>query len=112
MRINPNQICSIRVHEQLAHRFFVFYEEKKFLGLTTRKEGFYYTALFENNYYTNEVIEELYPNCFIGGMSVFYRPHIEVHMSNKQIHTKYFESIDEMHEFLNRDEYYHVKRFN
>lgn len=97
--INVNQICFMKgylIHKSTSYE----YRESKVIKTLFKKnkytkEGFYY-------YDTYISMDEIESNneFFIKNRDVFRRPYIIVIMSNKEKHTKFFRTNEEMFEFV------------
>lgn len=104
MLINTEQICTIRVHKKKVHKGYEYRKQKKFLGLITQREGFYYTDALSPYFVTDDfILEREKNNVFVEGEQVFHKPHVEMKMSNGNTYTKYFETQKQLDDFLNSE---------
>lgn len=104
LNINTEQICTIRVYKKALHNYYEYREQKSFFGFVTQKEGFYYVyALTPYLVSVDYILEHENNNVFVEGKEVFFKPHVEIKMSNGSIYTKYFETRQELDDFLNSE---------
>jgi len=96
-QINPNEISSIRTVLDSEVVGYEYREEKRFLGIRTRKAGFYYWITL-NDYLVTK--EELRSKGFIVFYnSVYYKPSLEITMKNGNTHCKSFYTEKELINF-------------
>lgn len=102
-KINTSQICSVTVFINSRCLHYTYKESRKFLFFTLTKEGYYY--LFDlggPTYVTVESIEKS-GELICRDKKVFYKPHLEMKMSDGSVYEKFFETEDELRSFLNTD---------
>jgi hypothetical protein len=105
-KLQISQICSIEPFVNYVNNRYTWKKEKKIslFGVTlcvTQREGFYYDTVFSEEPRTEEHIlsNKIYE---IRDNRVFYKPHLEFRMSNGNIYTKYFNTVEEMIELLSQ----------
>jgi len=102
-QLNASQICYIKSFVNCECKHYVYKEEIKVLGIVFRKKGFYFTMVLRGDpYRTVEQIESegVY---IIEGKVVYYKPHLEIRMSNQQTVNYFFDTEYELEEFMSRD---------
>lgn|SRR5574343_860872 len=103
-KLNVNQICSIEVYTNTICNHYVYKETKSILfGLIKlRDEGFYETGFYEagDKYVTVDQIESV-GRFVCRDKTVYYKPHVKIKMSNKNSHTMFFDTEDDLRAFLN-----------
>lgn len=111
-KLNVGQICSVTSYMNLYCKYYTYKEEKKLLFFTIRKEGFYWRmALHGHEYMTVEQIEK--SGQFVcRDKKVFYKPHLEIQMSSGNVYEKYFETVQELKDFMESDIMKEVKWIN
>lgn len=105
-KINPAQICLMRIYKKKEHNYIRWREAFKLFGITFSSEGFYYEFV-SSEYMTEEEI--ISRGCYIEDKKVYYEPHIDIIMANDRTHTVNFNSISELEDFLNSEELASVK---
>ena len=89
-RLNVNQIVSIKTHISEICFYYEYKKKRKYFSFLFPKEGFYDKCTMGSPIYkTNEQIEGS-KKLFIVNNNVFYKPHIEIKMSNGCIYNKFF----------------------
>jgi hypothetical protein len=106
-KINVDQICVMRVHRKTPHRYIEWRSAFKIFGITLSQEGFYY--VFVGSEYRS--IEDINSDCRlrIEDKTVYYKPHVELEMSNDRTTTVWFENEAELDAFINSEEMKQVK---
>lgn len=100
-KINTAQICSIRSYIKLSCDHYTYTKARTFLFFWKRSEGFYFYTFSKGPVFiTKEQIEKENNNLYCEGNTVYYKPHIEFRMSNQSLHTKFFESEEELIKFV------------
>lgn len=105
MLINKDQICTVKVYEKLPYDWYEWKEGRK--GLFPRREGFYFTRTLGTPIFTP--IEDIGNNFIIEGKKVYYRPHVNIQMSNGNTHSKFYNTIEQLHTFMASEDMSHVK---
>lgn len=111
-KLNAGQICSVKSYTNSYCRYYVYKESKKFLFFTIRKEGFYYTMTLHGHEYTTVEEIEKSGQFVCRDKKVFYKPHLEIKMSNGEVYEKYFETEQELKDFMESDIMKEVKWIN
>ncbi len=102
-KLNVGQICSVKSYINSYCNYYQFKKAKKIFFFWLRKEGYYYTmTLGEHIFMTIEEIEAN-GNFICKDERVYYKPHLEIKMSNQNTHEKYFETEKELQEFMETD---------
>lgn len=109
LNINTEQICTISIFRKFFHKWFVYRKKKKFLGIVTQREGFYYNLALTPYLIPNDLIIKLHPEALIEGDNVYYKPHVEIRMSNNIMYEKFFETEQLLDEFLQSDYIKNIK---
>ena len=100
MKINGAQIVSVSCFDMYESEKFEYRKEVKIFGLTIKKAGFYTYVFFEGNRRISEAEIVKDKKYRVIGNKVYFYPHCEIRMSNQQMKTKYFESVEEMNVFM------------
>ena len=97
--INVNQICSLRcipLRKSNSYKYIESKTRKSLFGkVWSTAEGFDYYDTF----YSIKELENS-PELIVKGTAVFYRPYIEIKMSNQQAHNKKFDTNEDMFKFI------------
>lgn len=99
IRINVSQIAYVKIFRKVIDRSWQFIPEKKF-WFHTRKAGFRLSPNFDSGIWTPEQIENQNNLRFVEGENVYYKPHIELHMSDGSQQNKWFKTVEELEKFL------------
>ena len=103
--INRDQICTVRTFSKTqCHWYFYQKEIKGFWH--KQKEGFY--CMWDHNLYTAaEVIKCKHDGIpvFIEDNLVYYKPHLEIRMSNQSMHRKIFETVEDMMKYVDDEKF-------
>jgi len=99
--INIQQICSVKTYLNLLNNRFEYRKGVKFLFLALRKEGFYDTHDLPTRFITVDEIQED-DRLICKDKEVYFKLHLEIKMSNGNIHSKYFENQKELDKFKGR----------
>jgi hypothetical protein len=103
-KLNVNQITSVRSYLKLADHLYVYKKKRKFL-FWTREEGFCNSwsayALFPDMFYKEDIEKSGKRICV--GDTVYFKPHVDIRMSDGCVVTKYFESEEKLTEFAKSD---------
>jgi hypothetical protein len=105
--LNVSQICSIRTFRKAPYIYLAYEPEKRYLFFWKRPAGFYGVwPTHEAKCYTEEMVNngEYNKNLYVDGGVVYYKPHVEITMSNDRKHTWYFQTEEELDTFLKRGE--------
>lgn len=100
--INIDQICEISTHPKRRNRNYRYRPQgKNWWGkvLMERLEDTFYGG---ESYEIDEFLKKN-KNFIFEDNVVYYKPHIKMYLTNRNIETKYFETVDEMDEFLNAE---------
>lgn len=92
--IVPANICSIKIYNKLQNPYIIWFPENRFLGFITQGAGFY------DSVFGDSIDFKDYPNSYVEGNDVFYKPHLTIRTSDDVKHYKFFESVELLEEFL------------
>jgi len=110
--LNVDQICSVKSYINIVDRSYIFKKGIKFLGITIRKEGFYYRyGLVEYQYISNEDIETDGTR-ICTDTEVIYAPHLDIKMSNGTTYSKYFKNKEMLFAFMDSDQMKNINWIN
>jgi len=98
IKININQICKIKIFEKL--RCNAYYYQKKGKYFFNKKDGFYKDMCLGNDYRTTKESIEADGTLFVEGEQVFYKPHIEIYLSNQHMVIEWFNTTEELGRFV------------
>jgi len=105
--INVDQICEIRIYrksEKLDFTYHPGYVKKCLFGKKEVKSYFTRDFMFDSKKLSAEYIIENYNHCYIEDNKVYYYPHVELHLSNKYVRTKWFKTAEELDKFIDTNE--------
>ena len=101
--LNVGQICSVKSIINSYCNYYQYKKAKRIFFFWLQKEGYYNTMpLEEHQYMTAEEIEKD-GRYICKDERVYYKPHLEIKMSNKNVYEKYFETEKELQEFMGTD---------
>jgi len=107
-RLNVEQICSTKTYLKTKHLRLRYREAStQFFGLIKKKAGFYSTSSYDDRCYTLEEFEGS-TKYYVEDNVIYYKPHLEISMSNGKYFEKYFETQDDLKEFVDEN-YNHLK---
>lgn len=87
---------------------YVYKKERKFFFFIISKGGFYYDPIWGAAKLTTKEEIESEGELYCEGNKVYYKPYIEIVMSNKREHSKIFQTEAEMLAYTNRPEFYRI----
>lgn len=110
-QLNKDQICSVTICYNDLNSRYKYYEEKRGL-FRKRKAGFYYTyTLHDPIHFSNEDIEKD-TNLVIKDKEVYYKPNILIRMSDGHSYQLYFETVEELKTYMNKEPMKSIKWVN
>lgn len=93
MKIRVENITEVHEYPHLRNILKEWVPELKVFGILLREEGIKDTMFGRR--------EELGDNCFLNEeKQVMYKPHVDIHLNNKRCRTKFFETEQEMKDFV------------
>lgn len=101
-KLNANQICSVQSFLRATSNMFTYKKAKTILFFWEQKEGYYFShSIYGDNDNPLEIKEIEKDGQYIckDGL-VYYKPHLEIKMSNGSTHEKYFNSEKELLDFM------------
>ena len=111
-QLNAEQICYIKSYIKEEYFRIEFLKEKKFFGITLRKQGFYHSfSLGGREVIAKEEIEKD-NRLYYEGENVYYKPHVEIGMSSGQVYTKFFNDKEKLLRFKEGYEMYKIRWIN
>ena len=108
-KLNIQQICSVRSYLKAENDNYEYRKAKRFLFWKS-EEGFY-QYFFGDKVITKSEIESK-GHLYVEGEKVFYKPHIEIRMSNQTFHCKYFDTKEQLFDFMEQAEMKNVNWIN
>jgi hypothetical protein len=116
-KINIEQICSItrRDKDQCYHYVYIEpYTIKSFFRESYHNGGFSSEYYIRNSQSIAETEREIAENdeIYIEDKTVYYKPRLIFTMSSEQRIVKYFESVQELEQFLKEEVLFHIKTIN
>ena len=96
VRYNQNDVIAVEWYDTEPDVHYSWKERKTFLGMTTRRAGFYYWAMPEN--YTWRIGELPDTHFFKDGI-VYQKPSVIVYLRDHHTDTTYFETVQEAEAF-------------
>lgn len=101
IKLNVKHISKISVIEKLQDTNYEWLTEGRFLGFLTRTEGMYYTSWGSSDLTNTEHLRHRY----VEDKQVFYKPHIEIITTDGKTTTFWFDTMREIVDFLNKEEF-------
>lgn len=117
-KINIEQICSITRMDKRQNYNYKFIKPHTFYSWFKKH---YNTGGFIEEYVlsrSDNTIKETEqkiandPNIYIEGDKVYFKPSLSFRVSSQQHFTKYFESVQELEQFLKEEVLFHIKTIN
>lgn len=102
-KLNVGQICSVNGFINYRCDYFQFKKAKKVFFFWLQNEGYYRKFPFDDEVFVTMEEIEAFGIYVIKDNIVYYKPHLEIKMSNKNTHKKYFETEKELLEFMETD---------
>lgn len=101
-KLNVAQICFVKSFINYYSSYYTYKKAKRIFFFWFQKEGYYYTlTIGEHIYMTTEQMEA--DGFICKNERAYYKPHLEIKMSNQSIHEKYFETEEELWGFMESD---------
>ena len=104
-KINLDQVCSVKICIKSVNTSYEYAKPRTFLFYFKRGEGFYYSSFGAPKFMTKEEVEAENKNFYCEGQYVFYKPHIELRTSDQHYHTRFFETEQDLRNFINSPEF-------
>lgn len=103
LKLNSQQICTVK---SFINCVCPYYSYKQASGILfwKIKEGFYWTLTLGGPEYCSTESIESEGDFIIKGQQVFYKPQLEIRMSNGQMIKKRFETETELFDFMKSKE--------
>lgn len=111
-QLNVGQICSVKSCINARCHYYEYKKLKKIFYFWTRKEGYYSTISMDAGRVLTVEEIEAEGNFICKNEKVYYKPHLEIRMSNQNIYKKYFETEIELKEFMETKEMKEVNWIN
>jgi hypothetical protein len=107
--INPEQVTHIKTHVLCKNQWYrIIPERTTWYGKVVPEYVHNVCRLTDNHYKTiNEFLNARPNNKVIDGI-IYYKPHIEITLSNGKYIEKYFETIEEMSQYI-KEEFSSIK---
>lgn len=100
-KLNVEQICSIKICLDMYNSNYEYKKAIKLFSFTLRKEGFYWKNIIgSDELKTVEEIEES-GKYICKDKRVCFKPHLEIRTSDGRIHEVFFESENQLHNYMN-----------
>jgi len=101
-KINTSQICSVKSYVNLVNERYRWKPEIAFLGVVFREEGYYYRTIGEEFMSIKEIEKTGYYTC--RDQKVYYKPHLEIKMSDGKVRVVYFNTEQQLVDFMEQDQ--------
>lgn len=103
-KLNVGQICSVKSYiEHYYNTWYQYKKAKKLFFFCLRKEGYYFTMTLDGHkYMTVEEIEKQ-GKYVCRNERVYFKPHLEIKMSDQSVHEIFFETEQELLDFMQTD---------
>ena len=106
--INPEQVTHIKTYTLCKNKWYrIIPERTTWYGRVVPEYVKAISGLMDDYETVNDFLKSHPNNKVIDGI-IYYKPHIEITLSNKRTITKYFESIEEMSEYI-KEEFSSIK---
>jgi len=96
--INASEISSVRAVLKREVVGYEYREEKRFLGIRTRKAGFYYWITLSDYLVSRQELES--KGYIVSYNAVYHKPSLEITMKNGNTHCKSFDFEKDLNNFL------------
>jgi len=108
LKVNPQQICFVRSYFKSRCRWYEYREES---GWIWKDPAGFYDCTGLTPYLADKQVEQ--NKClYVEDKIVYYKPHVELIMSNKEIIEKYFNTEQELLDFMNNEPMNHIPWVN
>lgn len=98
--VNPEQICYIKTFVKSESQYYrISPERKTWWGKVIPESVRPISALMKDYSSVKEFLDSYISYYVLDGI-IYYKPHIEMYFSNNHMVTKYFESRDELNDFI------------
>ena len=111
-KINVAQIVSVKSFVNYTSTRYIYKKAKRICLFWKQKEGFYYTFTIGSPIFESKESIEKSGICYCKDEKVFFRPHIEIKLSDGSTREKYFETKEELEAFMSTDEMKNITWIN
>jgi len=101
--INPEQICYIEAFFKSKTNLYKIIPERKTWWGKVKSECVVGISSLLKDYNSIEEFLKEKTNFRVEDGVIYHKPHIEMYFSNQHTITKYFESVDEMNDFIKEE---------
>lgn len=101
--INPEQICYIETFVKSKTNLYKIIPERKTWWGKVKPECVVGMSSLLKDYNSIEEFLKANSNYKVEDGVIYHKPHIEMYFSNQHTITKYFESVDEMNDFIKEE---------
>ena len=103
IKLNKSQICSVKKCINTYNNLYEYRDEKKIFSFVMRKGGYYERTIFRGDVFVTIKEIERDERLVCRDERVYYKPHLEIKMSNGVMYEKFFETEKELNEFMESD---------
>lgn len=101
--INPEQICYIKTFVRVKTDWYKIVPERETWWGKVKPEYVKATSSLMNDYDSVEEFLDEKTNYYVEHGIIYYKPHIEMYFSNKSTVTKFFETRNDMIDFIREE---------
>lgn len=98
---NISEISSVCYKLKRINYQYIYVPAKKILGFWNRPEHFDVVGGFSTWECTRKEVESNY-TILLEGNTVYHKPYVEFNMTNRDSHTRYFETDEELNEYVEK----------
>ncbi len=105
-KLNKEQICSVRTHVKLRNKWYSYDDPTTLFGFKVSNGGWHdIVTIGGKQYQTKEQIEKSGRLiCDVEQMKVYFKPHVEIRMSDGSEYEKFFETESDLNEFMSSED--------
>jgi len=97
--VNPECITSVKVYKKEVSKWHTYKKAHRFLFIWKRPEGIYY----RKEYISTEDFKD-YTNLYLENEIIYVRPYLTIHGSGNLYHARYFDTVEELDEYMHKIE--------
>jgi hypothetical protein len=101
IKINIKQVCKLVIFDHLEDDRYYYHEKRHFWN---KKSGFYKESFLGSDTWVDKEYIEATAILYIESYKVYYKPHVDIYLSNGHVITNWHESVHSLYKFI--DEYF------
>jgi nitrous oxide reductase accessory protein NosL len=107
-KYNPKNIVKIEVNYKEENNTYKYSSEKRLFGVLITPEGFINGYDISNYPNSAKCVLENNTHCYIEDNKVYYKPNVEIHMSDGRKDCLWFETEGKVKEFIKQEGFFEV----